>query len=337
MGKRDISIDVAKGLGIFLIVLGHSQISEGYCNLLIYSFHIPLFFLLSGIFHKQQISFFQLIKSKSRGLLLPYVFFSLFSYFFYLVWALLFTGIDTFDFYSIYQLIPYKDAISVPLWFFISLFEVMIIYYLLKKNVKQSWFLLLITLSISFFSYCISQLQLPYFYNFFHVFSSFSMLFFYALGCEVFNDFRARIVPNAILFKVIFSLVVLLFFVYINTFSKGIDVNGNFFNAPFYMYIFAAITGIYTLWLVSVLINELNLVSRFWVFVGENSMGIFAIHLPMFELARPLVKMVATAETVLSGFIVATVTLIISLGVNEVLKFFFPFVYGFNRKKLIFK
>lgn len=39
-------IDIAKGIGIILIVLGHS--SQGIVRQIIYSFHVPLFFILSG-------------------------------------------------------------------------------------------------------------------------------------------------------------------------------------------------------------------------------------------------------------------------------------------------
>lgn len=40
-------VDVAKGIGIILVVLGHNQ-SPDYIIKFIYSFHMPLFFFLSG-------------------------------------------------------------------------------------------------------------------------------------------------------------------------------------------------------------------------------------------------------------------------------------------------
>ena len=43
-------IDVCKGLGIFLVVIGHTsiaQISQTVYNW-IYSFHMPMFYMLSG-------------------------------------------------------------------------------------------------------------------------------------------------------------------------------------------------------------------------------------------------------------------------------------------------
>ena len=54
-------IDIAKGIGIILVVIGHN-FSDGeniiYLRKWIYSFHMPLFFLLSGIlFSAKQESF----------------------------------------------------------------------------------------------------------------------------------------------------------------------------------------------------------------------------------------------------------------------------------------
>ncbi|SDA27190.1 Fucose 4-O-acetylase [Ruminococcus sp. YE71] len=54
MNKRSDSIDYAKGIGILLVILGHMQIlacGESFETLtnVIYSFHMPLFFFLSGL------------------------------------------------------------------------------------------------------------------------------------------------------------------------------------------------------------------------------------------------------------------------------------------------
>lgn len=46
--KRIDWVDVAKGVGIFLMVMGHSSMPDA-VNRWIYSFHMPLFFLLSGL------------------------------------------------------------------------------------------------------------------------------------------------------------------------------------------------------------------------------------------------------------------------------------------------
>ncbi|MEG0019892.1 MAG: acyltransferase family protein, partial [Oscillospiraceae bacterium] len=43
--KRDLSMDIVKGIGIILMVVGHSKSPF---TAFIYSFHMPLFFIVSG-------------------------------------------------------------------------------------------------------------------------------------------------------------------------------------------------------------------------------------------------------------------------------------------------
>lgn len=47
MAKRIEYLDYAKGIGIILVVLGHILI-KGNIKIYIYSFHMPLFFIISG-------------------------------------------------------------------------------------------------------------------------------------------------------------------------------------------------------------------------------------------------------------------------------------------------
>ena len=47
-------IDSAKGIGIILMLLGHVSAMPKYFIILIFSFHMPLFFFLSGYLYKSQ-------------------------------------------------------------------------------------------------------------------------------------------------------------------------------------------------------------------------------------------------------------------------------------------
>ena len=68
--ERLPAFDVAKGLGIMLIVLGHSGLQHSMHNW-IYSFHVPLFFFISGCFLNRSRGFFQTLGIESRRLLVP--------------------------------------------------------------------------------------------------------------------------------------------------------------------------------------------------------------------------------------------------------------------------
>lgn len=51
MRERILYVDIAKFVGITLMVIGHSGLT-GYLENWIYAFHMPFFFLISGMFMK---------------------------------------------------------------------------------------------------------------------------------------------------------------------------------------------------------------------------------------------------------------------------------------------
>ena len=65
MNKRIEYIDLAKGLAIYLVVLGHAlgslaapTMEHGIIGNVIYSFHMPLFMILSGFFAVLEICYY---------------------------------------------------------------------------------------------------------------------------------------------------------------------------------------------------------------------------------------------------------------------------------------
>lgn len=71
--ERDISVDVAKGIGILLVVLGHTKFSW------VSTFHMPFFFLLSGYFLSAKLPMKDYAYRRMRQLLVPYLFGVLFT------------------------------------------------------------------------------------------------------------------------------------------------------------------------------------------------------------------------------------------------------------------
>lgn len=79
MNQRIGYIDIAKGLGILVIVLAHNDLSGYHPTLhkFIYAFHIPLFFFLSGMFFRPERAFGETVHRRFNTLMKPY-FFALF-------------------------------------------------------------------------------------------------------------------------------------------------------------------------------------------------------------------------------------------------------------------
>lgn len=72
-------IDVLRGIGILLMVAGHMHFSALF-NHYIFSFHMPLFFTVSGYCYRYPEHFAKSLRSKTKKLLIPYAFFG-FAYF----------------------------------------------------------------------------------------------------------------------------------------------------------------------------------------------------------------------------------------------------------------
>jgi polysaccharide biosynthesis protein PslL len=73
--KRIAYLDVAKGIGILLVVLGHNYVRSSVPEMgrFIFSFHMPFFFLLSGMLFKPDYPLLVLFKRRFATLIRPYI------------------------------------------------------------------------------------------------------------------------------------------------------------------------------------------------------------------------------------------------------------------------
>lgn len=76
MKQRNITYDLMKGIAILLMMASHLALNVGMPKLMIYSFHMPLFFILAGVFAKDVVDITSLenfTRKNAKRLLLPYV------------------------------------------------------------------------------------------------------------------------------------------------------------------------------------------------------------------------------------------------------------------------
>ena len=80
--ERKHYIDIARGVAIILVVMGHAvneySLNSEPLEKIIYSFHMPLFFIISGLVFrvKDGDTFPAFFKKRSKGLMLPYLLFA---------------------------------------------------------------------------------------------------------------------------------------------------------------------------------------------------------------------------------------------------------------------
>lgn len=146
MKKRLSWIDVVRGIGIFFVVYGHIYIG-GEINRWIYSFHMPLFFILSGyLWNKSgnnEIKFSSFLIKRIKTLLVPFVIFRLLLIVYWLIIESHFRLLDL-----------------GPIWFLITLFVAEIMLYgILKNNREKISKNIIVCLCLIVILYCISFLE----------------------------------------------------------------------------------------------------------------------------------------------------------------------------------
>ena len=140
--KRIFWLDILRGFAMFLVVYGHTSKSTE-IKQIIYGFHMPLFFIISGmanIFQKE-ISTKEFIKKKIRTLIIPYFLLNIIilplSCYNVSIGAITKFSIPEFligMFYS--NNLGSYDAPSNATWFITTLFLVEILFYVLKRVLK---------------------------------------------------------------------------------------------------------------------------------------------------------------------------------------------------------
>jgi fucose 4-O-acetylase-like acetyltransferase len=145
--KRNVSIDALKGFAIFCVLWGHAiidlkngcDVSQNPMLVFIYSFHMPLFFMISGFFFASslKLSFKDFLYKKGVQLLLPTI---VWGVIFYLIQISSAIANGNEPFYS--YLVEYFKSTIYPnkwAWFLRELFISYGIAFVSLKLLKNKW------------------------------------------------------------------------------------------------------------------------------------------------------------------------------------------------------
>jgi fucose 4-O-acetylase-like acetyltransferase len=133
--NRIESIDIFRGLGIIIMIMGHIDFGETF-SIFIHAFHMPMFYFISGMFfNREKVQ----VTKKIRTLLLPYLFFAIMHYGVWLYWN---RGLEWNIKLRPLKIIFWQNTNNIPiagaLWFLTSLFFTEMIYLLLVRFVKNA-------------------------------------------------------------------------------------------------------------------------------------------------------------------------------------------------------
>lgn len=136
--ERNRAFDIMKGVGILSVILGHMDVGPYWRNV-IYSFHMPLFFILAGYFFRSRYTIAEEARKDTRRLCSPYVLTMgvLFLYIVSIHGLLLrdnYLQGGTFLLPLIFPTGAYGALFAVPLWFLLALFWTKQLYNLVQNK-----------------------------------------------------------------------------------------------------------------------------------------------------------------------------------------------------------
>lgn len=294
MQTRNSDIDAVKGLGIALVVLGHNWFALhtlGPLFRVIFSFHMPLFFFLSGIFLNENTSMQKAIHSKSASLLKPYfVILILLGVAKYVAGTL--TSSKEFDGSSYFLGVVWSTGVMLSwpqMWFLTNLFLGSILSLVIIKvgmRLRHSnIFLLGISLTILFAGistirlfwhpaeYTASALLagfypgLPWSIDLLPITCSFALLGFF------FRNHAKSYTPNFPLFLLAACVFALLHIM----FKQTIDLNLREFGDPVIASV-QALLGIYLVFGIATLLSKFSALHALVSYIGSASLFVLIFH-----------------------------------------------------------
>jgi len=271
--------DIIKGIGIIFVILGHMTRFTSFSNKAIYTFHMPLFFLVSGYFISFKDKYKDFVKKKATQLLIPYIF----SCVCVLIIQIVKQLIDGKSLVQIFQTfgkliyafvygsgMEYYKPFYIPpigaIWFLLALFISLIT---VRKSLEYKYGPVYIII-LAYVGYLSSIL----FWMPFSMQAGFTVSIFVYIGYLVKKSGFLEEKTNP--FVVMFAL--------------GIWISGIFFGKGLYVFIngygdglfsiMVGICGTYIILLISRFISKhLNIVTKILGFYGKNSLIVLCFHL----------------------------------------------------------
>jgi acyltransferase len=333
--RRVESIDICRGAGIILVVLGHI-LRGGPLRMWIYSFHMPLFFFLSGfvLTIPDRGKFATFSRRKLDRLVVPYGCFAVLGYTYWAIFERRFRSVGNEiplwkPFLGIFYGVgtPQWMIFNIPLWYLPCLFLTLMVFVLVVLSVRRpKWIAVLIVCS-SVAGYVIAggktSFVLPWGGS-----VALTALVFMGAGWFL----RRSNVIMSIDRKTSMAIACIALAVNIPSALRNgsVDMNYLYLGNNYGLYYIAAISGIAFLFMFSATVQS----SRFLSFLGHRSLGIMCLHAPIYRVLIGAAARLAhrpadvLRNSLLGSVSILAATLGASIGFSLLIEKYFPVALG---------
>lgn len=292
-------IDIAKGIAIILVVVGHFIQSYGkdldFLLRLIYSFHMPVFFVISGLTFNWNSKALIFIKKKVKALLFPYILFVIITFVYNVIAALLKGQLsEELEILnkSIFQTVfVTSDSYFINLWFLPCLFLALVFLYIIFHCIKNDIMRGIVCGIIAIASIRIHRMCVGYFPMCCDISGVALLWIYFGYIIHKFKIYK-RLEK---LYSILFPALILIFLNYLSSILYP-DVTDSYRQLLFSNVIISLITGISgTVLIFSV---SITIKRNKWIeYIGRNSNLIYGVHfLLLGVLGKILSKLPIFAE-----------------------------------------
>lgn len=318
--QRFYWLDVAKSVGIFCIVLGHFRIST-FAYKFLWTFHVPLFFFISGwLFKVSSTPVF--LKKLSFRLILPYVYIYLLT-----VVITIFQKSD-FNGQHIIRMVlgmfwgthSYRGFINSALWFLPGLITVQVLYFF---GVRKSKLVYGILLGISIYFY-----QKGYLNLFFSFDLSLLGLNYFVIGVLVKKH-------KCIEFALSRPFMAAAFFLCCLAGTVAFAQHGNvWYGGRLYLIsLLGGMTGITMILMFSLLVERVSKPTAFVQYVSGSTLTIFCFHGFSNRFAKAIVDIFALQSAMVNVLLATAVSIFLLLPIHWLIVRFVPELVGVKRTR----
>lgn len=164
--KRNAVIDIYKGIGIILMLMGHVGFGD-ISSHIVHAFNMPMFFFVSGFLYDetQKYNFKKYLNRKSKGLLYPYLIFGLMNYIIYVILQCARNEIISVSPIRHMFFVNTTGMVSGSMWFLTALWISSVLFWIVnstckKTSVKSLVFVVIVLIGIFIAEY--SPFRLPF-------------------------------------------------------------------------------------------------------------------------------------------------------------------------------
>lgn len=319
--ERKNQYDIMKGIGIILVIMCHAGLG-GFAKEFIYSFHMPLFFFVSGCFFRNSELGKFLIKN-IKQLLIPYLFF--------VICMITVKQVRSTDFlFSISSTFLNLDITNESdsflyesIWFLVCLFEVRIVYWIVYNVFGKHYVAIIFVSAILFIcGNCLHyfNVDLPFFID-----TTLSVIVFYAAG----DLFKKKGFENCIIPKWIIPIVIFVCFGICYFLRPDVEIKLNIY--PCYL-ILVTLPMILALYYSSLFLSKFQgvFLVKFLQKAGVSSLCILGLHNQVFYLIGPHLFSIHTPPHagILLIIILCIITICLVFIIEKFINKYLPFLLG---------